>query len=297
VLVSGDGPRFPYLELDLDEGLADEVGHTLVELGSDGVERRDDTTMSKGPGGGRVKLVASFATIAAAKAAADALTAEWPALVPGVAELVGDGWRDRYKEYFKPFLLTPRLVVAPPWVERPDAPRVLVMDPGRAFGTGLHATTAMVALQLDRDAQRLAGARLLDVGTGSGVLALTALLFGAAFALAIDNDPDVIEIVQENAARNGFAERLAVGRQGLPEIAERFAYVVANIRASVLSDMVGELRAKVAPGGRLVLSGILESEAPALKEAFGAQGFSLAEAMRREEPPHPDAWVALVLDG
>lgn len=293
---SHEAPRFPFLEVDVAADQADEVGYLLAELGADGVELRDDHTMTRGPGGGLVRLVASFADRAAAERAQEALAGEL-ALTARVDELVGDAWRDRYKEFFKPFALTERLLVAPPWVERPAGERVIVMDPGRAFGTGLHATTALVAAQLDRDAARYTGARILDVGTGSGVLAFAALAFGAEAAVATDNDPEVIEVVRENAARNGVQDRVDVSTAALSALDERFGYVVANIRAPVLIAMAAELRRRVAAGGRLVLSGILASEVDEVTAAFAAAGFTLAELHRREEPPHPDAWVALVLDG
>jgi ribosomal protein L11 methyltransferase len=290
-------PRFPFLEVDVVEDQADEVGFLLGELGADGVELRDDATLTRGPGGGRVRLVASYASRAAAEQALESLLAELPELSARVDELVGDDWRDRYKDYFRPFALTERLTVAPPWLPRPPGDHVIVMDPGRAFGTGLHATTALVAAQLDADAARYQGHRVLDVGTGSGVLGLAALSFGAREVVATDNDPEVIEIVEENAAANGLAERLAVDTTAVEAVEGAFPYVVANIRAPVLVAMAEALRSRVATGGRLVLSGILASEAAEVVAAFVAAGFSLAEQHRREEPPHPDAWVALVFDG
>lgn len=296
-------PRFPFLEVDVPEDQADEVGYLLGELGADGVELRDDATLTRGPGGGVVRIVASFGSREEATRARDAIVADLPDLVPRVDELVGDDWRDRYKDFFHPFALTDRVTVAPPWVPRPAGDHVVVMDPGRAFGTGLHATTALVAGQLDVDAPRYQDARVLDVGTGSGVLALVALSFGAREVVAVDNDPDVIPIVDENAAANGLGDRLFASTTDVAAIEDAFSYVVANIRAPVLIEMAPALRSRVSSGGRLVLSGILASEAAEVVGAFTAIGFTLAAEHRRDEalpigaPRTPDAWIALVFDG
>src|SRR5262249_38106913 len=159
----------------------DEVAAALFELGATGVEERDDSTLARGPGEGRVTVVASFATHEAADTAVRELRAAMPALAPRLEEIVGDAWRDAWKGHFAPFPLTPRVTVAPPWVDYRAKPgeTVLVLEPGRAFGTGLHATTALVAETLDAHSAALAGCEVLDVGTGSGILSLVALILGA----------------------------------------------------------------------------------------------------------------------
>src|SRR4029079_5765781 len=131
----------------------------------------------------------------------------------------------------------PRITVVPPWAEKPAAPEggfLLELEPGRAFGTGLPASTSLISEILDEHRDSLAGRELLDVGTGSGILALVALLHGAARAVAIDIDPDVIEVVRENAARNGLADRVEARAGTIQTIARRFPWVLANIEARVL---------------------------------------------------------------
>src|SRR5262249_15006774 len=155
-----------------------------------------------------VTLVASFERREDAEAAIAALIEENPELTPRFEEVVGDAWRDAWKEHFAPFALTPRITVVPPWAAPRPAPPlngwILELKPARSFGTGLHASTALICGILEERSDELVGRGVLDVGTGSGILALAALLYGASRALAIDNDPDVIQVVNENAARNGL---------------------------------------------------------------------------------------------
>lgn len=280
-------PRFPYVRRDVPSSEAESLSHRLMDLGATGAELRDGTTMQKGPGDGRVRVVGWFATREEAERAAR--------LVDGsVEELIGDAWRDAYKEHFKPFALTPQLWVCPPWELVDEA---LVLDPGRAFGTGLHATTALVAAQLEKRRETYRGGTVLDVGTGSGILALAALRFGAARAVATDNDPEVIEVVAENAQRNALGDKLEVNTTDVRDLSGTYPFVVANIRAPVLIAMAEALRDRAAPW--LVLSGVLASEAAEVREAFVATGLEHVETERRDEPGpqegKPDAWTAIVL--
>jgi ribosomal protein L11 methyltransferase len=237
---------------------------TLFELGAAGVEERDDATLARGLVTGAVTLLGSFDRRDDAEAAIAALKEAFPELEPRLEEVVGDGWRDAWKEHFAPFALTPRITVVPPWVApRPEAPLggwLLELEPGRAFGTGLHASTALVADLLHTWASDIAGREVLDVGTGSGILSLVALLYGAERALAIDIDPDVIEVVRENAARNELEGRIEARAGTVTRVEGAFPWVLANIEARVLRTIAGDLARVVAPGGMLLLSGILESE-------------------------------------
>lgn len=279
-------PRYPFVRVDVLEDLVDEASAELFELGAQGVEQRDATTLQKGLDG-KVTLVASFVDHAAAHEAIAALDPDWS---PALEEIVGDAWRDAWKEHFHPFSLTPRITIRPPWEpyteSRPDE-HVLELEPGRAFGTGLHATTSLVARALDRESARLAGARVLDVGTGSGILALVALTLGAASVVAIDNDPEAIAVTRENAERNRVSPRIEASTADVADVRERFPLVVANIEARVLIPMAPALSATVAPGGLLVLSGILSGQETDVQAAY--PGFSLDRLDREGD------WVSLAL--
>jgi ribosomal protein L11 methyltransferase len=280
-------PRYPFVRVDVPAELSEEVSAELFDLGALGVEERDATTLHRGAEG-KVTLVASFPDHEAAQEAIEALDPTWS---PALEEIVGDAWRDAWKAHFHPFSLTPHLTVRPPWEpytpQRPDE-LVLELEPGRAFGTGLHATTSLVARTLDRERARLQGARVLDVGTGSGILALVALALGASFVVATDNDPEVIGVVLENAARNGLSDRIAASTAELDAVDERFPVVVANIEARVLIPMADALASKVQPGGLLALSGILAGQEDDVLAAYGA--------LRPVRTEREGDWVCLVLE-
>lgn len=291
-------PVYPFLLVDVAASDADALSAQLFELGASGVEERDDQTLLRGPGGGQVTVVASFEDRAGAEAALAALGADG---VQGrIEEIVGDAWRDAWKEHFAPFALTARIVVAPPWVDPPAisiGQQVLWLEPGRAFGTGLHATTSLCAEALEAHAARLAGTEVCDVGTGSGILGLCALLLGAGRALCIDNDADVIEVVRENAERNGLADRVQAAALTADRVGRAFPVVLANIETRVLLPIAADLRRLVAPGGLLVLSGILAAEEESIRARYEQSGLSCTGGARRSDrQPSADDWVALTFD-
>lgn len=294
-------PRYPFLHVEVDPDDEDVVSGALFDLGATGVEVRDDGTLARGTTAGRTLLVASFDDRAGAEEAVAALVDAMPALAPRIEEVVGDAWRDAWKEHFKPFSLTPRVIVRPPWipadeVEAPPGATVLELEPGRAFGTGLHATTSLVARALDGTADRLAGATVLDAGTGSGILAFVALIFGAARVVAFDVDADVVEVVRENAARNGMTDRIEVFAGTIDDVTGTYPWVLANIEARVLAPIAASLAERVAPGGDLVLSGILAGEEETLIARYTALPTPLTlHAVTRDEGSGPDRWVCLHL--
>ncbi|MGH7286265.1 MAG: 50S ribosomal protein L11 methyltransferase [Polyangiaceae bacterium] len=278
-------PRFPFVLVDVDAECADEISSELFDLGSGGVEERDATTLVKGAAG-KTTLVASFASRELAEEARGAFDAS---MNPRIEEIVGDAWRDEWKKYFHPFLLCEGLVVAPPWEKYDGAlgdARVLELEPGRAFGTGLHETTSLVAQALAKHAGELADRDILDVGCGSGILALVGLVLGATHARGIDNDADVIGVVRENAARNGLAEKIEADATPIEEITKRYPVVVANIEAEVLAMMAPSLTRCMAEHGLLILSGILAVKRDRVVTAF--------DDLELLEEPARGEWIALV---
>lgn len=279
-------PRFPFVHVTVSPDDADLVSSELFDLGAEGVEERDESTLQKAESSGKVTLVASFSSEEAAKEALESLD---PSYGGHIEVVVGDGWRDAWKEHFRPFAVAPGLVVRPPWetYEAKPGEKVLELEPGRAFGTGLHETTSLVCTALAERKSALEGAELLDVGTGSGILALCALMLGAKSAVCTDNDGDVIPVVFENAERNGFADRVKASTDELSAVPGTFPIVVANIEARVLIPMASELSAKVAKGGLLVLSGILLPQEEDVIRAYAP--FAVEAAPKKGE------WVAIVL--
>ena len=149
---------------------------------------------------------------------------------------------------------------------------VIVIDPGMAFGTGAHPTTRMCLEKLEEICFDECGGKLpdpvLDVGTGSGVLSIAAALMGAKAITAVDIDPEAVRVTEENLALNGFSGEVAVSTTDLGELTDSYAVVLANILAEELVRLAGQLTARVAPGGWLILSGILTEKAEMVRAAF-----------------------------
>jgi ribosomal protein L11 methyltransferase len=286
-------PRYPYVAVDVGESEADDAGALLFELGAQGVEQRDATTLARGAAG-RVTLVASFATHDEARAAIAHLREEWGAWDARLEEVVGDAWRDEWKKHFEPFAVCPGIVIRPPWraYDRGPSERVIVLEPGRAFGTGLHETTSLVAEALSQRADRVRGARVLDVGCGSGILALIALELGAATVRAIDVDSEAVAVATENAQRNGRAKELRADGALVHEVRETFEVVLANIEAKTLIEIAPALTACVAEGGWLVLSGILGCGAAASQWGEVRAAYP---GLHVEEVREKGEWLAAVL--
>jgi ribosomal protein L11 methyltransferase len=172
-------------------------------------------------------------------------------------------WAAAWKEHFPVLRVGRRLVIRPTWRHHRRAPDdvVIALDPGMAFGTGLHPTTRLCLTALERVADDAVASgtglgRVLDVGTGSGILAIGAGLLGATQIVAVDPDPIAVEAATANAARNGLAGRIEVGRGSVPTGLPPFDLVLANLIASLLIDLAPVLVAEVRPGGTLVASGI-----------------------------------------
>lgn len=269
---------------------ADEAGALFFELGAQGVELRDDSTLLPAQAG-TTTIIASFDHPDRAREAMAELPVEWR---PRFGEVIGDAWRDEWKRHFEPFAVCPSIVIRPPWRSYHRAPgeRVIVLEPGRAFGTGLHETTSLVAEALSRRADRVRGATILDVGCGSGVLALIALELGASTAWAIDVDPEAIAVTRENAERNARIRELRADSARAEDIDESFDVVLANIEAKTLVDLAPTLIARVSKGGWLVLSGILGSRASASQWAEVQPAFA---SLHVEELCEKGEWLAAVL--
>lgn len=202
-----------------------------------------------------------------------------------------EDWAEAWKAYFPVIRVGRRLVIRPTWRRHRRQPDdvVIALDPGMAFGTGLHPTTrlCLAALETIADRGELAGRRVLDVGSGSGILAIAAVRLGAATALGVDTDPIAVEATLANAARNRLARRIPARPGGLPSGEPPFGVVVANLIAGVLVPLAPLLAAELAPDGLLVASGIFVDREAEVRAAFGAAGLRVTG--RRED----GEWVAL----
>ena len=225
------------------------------------------------------------------------LSAAWAESLPGEPcpviehELIDDrDWEREWMDSFEPLRMGQRLWIVPSWHQPPEDDAVnLHLDPGLAFGTGTHPTTALCLEWLDGLALdgELDGIELLDVGCGSGILAIAALKLGAARAIATDIDPQALSASRDNAERNAIDESRLTLRYPEQMGEERFALVVANILAGPLVELAPTIAGHVADGGRLALSGILEAQADEVIDAYRHQGLFM------DEPEVREGWVRL----
>ena len=203
-------------------------------------------------------------------------------------------WSQAWKQHYRPISIGERLVVVPAWLESPDPGRIAIrMDPGMAFGTGTHPTTQL-CLELLETYLPGDAAAVIDVGCGSGILAVGALKLGARAALGVDIDPEAVQAAQANAELNGVAERLDVKLGSVAEILgegaslKRAPLVLANILAPVIVRLLDDGLANLLdPGGVLILSGILDEQAAEVEAALRAHGLVLLERRQIAD------WVAL----
>ena len=200
------------------------------------------------------------------------------------------GWTDAWKAHYVPQRVG-RIVVVPSWLDEPLGDRELgiILDPGMAFGTGLHPTTRGCLLLLQEMGPMPPSA--LDVGCGSGILSLAALRLGAERAVGLDTDPLAVEATRANAERNGLGDRVTVTVGTLPETAAaRHGLLLANLVAAVLVELAPRLAAHLAPGGILLASGIIEPRATEVVGAMAAAGMRVRD--RRDD----GEWVSLRLE-
>jgi ribosomal protein L11 methyltransferase len=205
-------------------------------------------------------------------------------------EAVTDDWTDAWREHYVAQRIG-RVVVVPSWVDEPlrEGETAVRIDPGMAFGTGLHPTTRG-CLTLLQDLDPMPN-RVLDVGCGSGILALAALRLGADAAVAIDTDPLAIEATRANAALNGLADRVTAHHGSLAgSTGERFTLVLANLVAAILVELAPRLAVHTADGGMLVAGGIVAARGAEVRGALEAAGFAVRRAIDDGE------WLSLRLE-
>ena len=224
--------------------------------------------------------------------------AQWREMELGIAlgsldvetqDVKEEDWAEVWKRFYKPFRAGKTLVVKPTWeqYEAQEGDRIIEIDPGMAFGSGTHETTSM-CLEFLED-YLTPGARVIDVGTGSGILAIGAALLGAREVLAIDIDPVAVRVAKENVAHNNL-EKVVSCVQGnlLEQRAERCDLCVANIIADVICGFAAPLKEHIAPGGLFVCSGIIREREQDVLEALRQAGYALVEERGKGE------WVAMI---
>ncbi|HYW03261.1 MAG TPA: 50S ribosomal protein L11 methyltransferase [Gammaproteobacteria bacterium] len=282
------------LLIDLDDEDVDTLEVALLEHGAQAVtlqDARDDPILEPPPGAhplwDRPRLVALFDSECDVEAAVRGTYRTLGRRAPphSVEPLEDRDWERAWMEDFRAMRFGRRLWVCPRGSTPPDPEAVNVMlDPGLAFGTGTHATTALCLEWLDANGADVAG-EVIDYGCGSGILSIAAARLGARRVWAVDNDPQALLATRENAAHNAVAGTV---RPRLPEelSALQADLLLANILAAPLIELADRIADRVRPGGHVVLSGILRDQAKRVADAYGA-------AFRMDPPTSREEWVRL----
>ncbi len=285
------------LRLDSHPGEVDALEELMLATGAVAVtmeDNADEPVLEPGVGEtplwGQIRLTGLYP----ADTAMDDVLAAFPSTLlrntnQRVEILEDKDWEREWMQHYRPMSFGRRLWVCPSWLKPPEPQAVnLLLDPGLAFGTGTHPTTALCLAQLD--AMALEGRQVVDYGCGSGILAIAALRLGAAAALGVDNDPQALVATRDNAARNGIdPAQLEVVLPGAAITAAwsgRAGLVIANILAGPLTELADTLLAFVQPGGTLLLSGLLDTQAPALCAHY-------ADRIPLQVASDKDGWVCL----
>jgi ribosomal protein L11 methyltransferase len=193
-------------------------------------------------------------------------------------------WSLLWRDYYRPLPITEKLTVLPAWESVPSSLRRIFirMDPGPAFGTGEHATTRMCLKAIEAFSSRPPRS-LLDVGTGSGILAIYGAKLGAERVVALDNDPEALRWAARNVALNGLTDSIRLCSNPLSEIKVRFSLVVANLILDTIMELMPVLSGVVEPEGRLIVSGLLKDQVPPVAEKLALQCFLDMETRFEEE--------------
>jgi len=286
--------RWLAITLVIPEGFGEAISNFLIEKGATGVEEVGEDLRWE-------KLKAYFPQDGEEKRVLHSLRRYLQSLqkiVPEIAQtqiettsIPEQDWSETWKMFFKPFQVTSRLVVKPPWskirLKKNQIP--INIHPGMAFGTGTHATTKLCMKALERSLRRK-GLSVLDVGTGSGILSIAAAQLGASEVWALDIDGTALENARENVKRNSVSDIVKIRKGRTGDIQKRFDLVVSNIDLKNLRKMRWSLIHHLKDQGFLILSGILEGEGEGLRQHYFETGhFQWAKVT------HEEGWACIIL--
>lgn len=195
-----------------------------------------------------------------------------------------EDWESAWKQYFKPVHVTDRIVVKPEWEEySPQEGEIVIeIDPGMAFGTGTHETTSMCINQIEKNLK--AGDRVIDIGSGSGILSMAAVLLGAEKATGVDLDPVAVRVALENVELNNLQDKIEILHGNLTDvIREKADIVVANIMADIILILLEDVREFIKDDGMFISSGIIQEKRAAVEARLLEKNFSIVEVETKGE--------------
>lgn len=204
-------------------------------------------------------------------------------------KIINQDWSQKWKEHWKPTKASEHVIICPSWEEctRKKDDILITLDPGSAFGTGTHATTQLCIQAIEKYLKK--GDEVADIGTGSGILAITAIKFGASHAVAIDNDPLVIDVAKDNAQMNNVFNKIDFSHATADMLSEQYDFVCANILHNVLAEIMGDLKNIMKPASYMVLSGILDEKKQVVLDAVEKHGLKVIEILHQEQ------WTAIIV--
>jgi len=304
------------IDITLDSRLADAVAAFITDLTGTGVEMSTAAKKSRVPEStANFEKITGYLSLAGGEGGQRTASDKIEELRSFIARLshifpdcsmphvlietvTEEDWGEKWKKFFTSFHITPSLVIKPSWEEakaqdseEKKGIKIIEMDPGLAFGTGHHASTQLALLLLEELFHQpgVKPEKVLDVGTGSGILAMACAKFGAREILAVDNDPDAVAAAKRNIAINSLEDRVAVNAGDVVFLEQNFDIVVANITHDILAALAQSLAKSVKPEGFLVISGILKGEQEhSMRNKYTRLGLDFIKSLVRDE------WTALV---
>lgn len=292
-------------------GAADAVSEALIRHGAKGtqiIDRRDVPKKDEGAGFGElygdeitaampeeVTVKGWFSSredVLAAREAIKAISAlhdeSFGSLQMSLQDVMDEDWAENWKKYYKPMRVGKNLVIRPVWEQYEEKPgdRVIVMDPGMAFGTGTHETTRLCMEMIEK---HFGGGNALDIGTGSGILAIALGLLGASEVTAVDIDPVAVKAAGDNIARNKMSKKVHAMKGDLArDIKDPFDFICANILADVVISLAEPVKTLLKEGAPFLASGIIKDRREDVLNAFSKIGYKLLDEKAEGE------WVALL---
>ena len=287
--------RWVRVSVETSRESADALSNLLLEMNSGGVQVEDENSH-------RVSITAYFPPDDMVGERVSKITA----LLQNLREMnvdVGAGrvtmesvdeqdWSESWKEFFKPLPIGERILVYPSWEDVSGFPSrdiLIEIEPGMAFGTGGHSTTKLCLELLESVLE--GGERVADMGAGSGILSIAAVKLGASEVVAVDVDERATAVARENSQRNDVGERIhVICGEGLSAVEGKYDLIVSNISTKIILSMIPDFRSYLNDGGRLILSGILGSEASEVRNGLENSGLMVLETRCDEE------WVGIVAE-